>query len=79
MNTRVGIVVWLMTLYTPKGVQDHKGPPPMKLLIIISLTLGLIACDGHEASDPVTRCIAYGHKIDKCIELAEVLHCKDKD
>lgn len=46
----------------------------MRYLLIVAL-LGLWGCDGHEASDPVTRCIAFGHEVSECIQLARVIHC----
>jgi hypothetical protein len=45
------------------------------LLVVIGLTLG--GCDVHglnAAQDPVTRCIAFGHDVSECVELAKAIH-----
>ncbi len=40
---------------------------------LLLLVLGLSSCG--EPDHPVTRCIAYGHEIEECIELAWALGC----
>jgi len=42
--------------------------------IVVVLSLIFIGCTDL-VTDPVTRCIAYGHEIGECIELAKALNC----
>lgn len=41
--------------------------------VLLLLALGLSSCG--EPEHPVTRCIAYGHEIEECIDLAWALRC----